>query len=108
MSTPEFRFWDGEKMLYYGLFNIPQDISYEGLPMQDTGLLDKNGEKIFAGDIMREPLEWTGKNNPILHKVVWSVMGPTLKNWEGEYITSDDFEQCEIIGNIYQHKNLIK
>lgn len=78
------------------------------IPLQYTGLKDKSGKEIYEGDIVREDLENTGRDNERRYKIVWSGMGLTFENWEGEYITSDDFEQSEVIGNIYENPELLK
>lgn len=106
-----FDLWD------YAEFIIPETLG------QFTGLTDKNGRKIFEGDIIQfgedEEYDWefnigvvkfgegtfdsgiyvyTGffyedKNGNIDHNALY--------NWE------EDWERCKVIGNIYDNPNLL-
>ena len=82
--------------------------------MQFTGLLDKNGKEIYEGDIILNPLSTKPEDKGFL--VSWMVHGFYLSNVRGnmfeheenKFIPFDDIEtNFEIIGNIYEHPNLL-
>ena len=68
---------------------------------QYTGLTDKNGKKIFEGDIVKS------KYGVFKSKVEWndSFCGffPFCNNDTGIFA-----DECEVIGNIYENKELLE
>ena len=74
---------------------------------QFTGMTDKNGTKIFEGDIVKEKY----KINERLYYIVFDNDYFALRA-ESEY-TSYQLDElllshCEVIGNIYDNKELLK
>lgn len=88
---------------YYYIHNCEtDDTEYEVTPKtigQFTGLTDKNGKKIFEGDIVKwNEKEWGGPYNELVE-------------FDYELLTmrEHDYEQwCEVIGNIHDNPELLK
>ena len=76
---------------------------------QYTGLTDKNGEKIFEGDIL---VFCKGATHPI--QVYWDGLGwKFLRNGKRiedafECNTISHIQKCEVIGNIHDNPELVK
>lgn len=83
-------------------------VSFKGVElMQYTGLKDKNGVKIFEGDIL--PIWENGENH--LYKVVYDgdcFMLAMLDSEQGSYPLSVKHKQSEVIGNIYENPELLE
>lgn len=132
-NTPiKFRSWDGKEMILLDSFyeiqrqNLTKEEVENVLFLQFTGLLDKNGNEIFVGDILKffyfqKPLgEKEGNDEEIIgvcliypQNGVRCVVGEThflvhenhaqFPNWEDFY--THDFE---IIGNVFENPELIE
>ncbi len=124
MTIPKFRAWTEEgKVMYYDVYPFKDDtlllsydeISFDEVPasdfilMQSTGLIDKNGEEIFEGDVL---LTYDDE----LAKVFWN---DDLAGWFVDFLYEiaelsevADIQSsrsiCKIIGNIYENPELLE
>ena len=81
---------------------------------QYTGLKDKNGQKIYNGDIVSEEFEYGGEKTKTIWQVRWCddecafelhyVSGLEVDDFS---LNADDEEDYEIIGNIHQNPELL-
>lgn len=90
-----------ELMRLKGRLVIPETVG------QWTGLEDKNGVKIFEGDIVKCCGEY--------RSVVYNSRLLCFEFWEKDMVENPDglelcadYELCEVIGNIYDNPELLK
>lgn len=78
--------------------------------MQFTGIKDKNGKEIYAGDIIRN-------SQADYNKVIWFYDSWCYKNYHAEALplgdhgnpyVNDGLSDHEVIGNIYQNPEMIQ
>ena len=77
---------------------------------QYTGLTDKNGKKIFEGDIVVTSI----KGNKTVCKVAWADNVAQFQLWQFDTIPNTPTNlnlgnyDCEVIGNIHDNPELLK
>lgn len=71
--------------------------------LQCTGLKDKNGKLLYEGDIIQIPDPY--KENTFLRVIIkWEIQFTHTGFW-----INSDFAKCsEVIGNIYENKELLQ
>lgn len=92
-------------------------IPFDGEILQFTGLFDKNGIEIYEGDIVNDGCLYMIK---YINNLTWDSGGSMHpgfylvgKNNESDEYGFEmdyhiDFRNCEVIGNIYENKELLK
>ena len=124
---PKFRAWTEEgKAMYYGVYPFKDgtlllsydEIAFDEVPASDfiltqsTGLLDKNGNKIFEGDIVK----YEAGCNTVTEEVVYdkNLAGFGVKDADaniiftfGELAEEIGLSSLEVVGNIYENPELL-
>lgn len=135
--TPEFRVWDkNKKMIVEGIVICDGEI-YEdwrdfedGIPLvnlnyceQYTGLKDKDGNKIFEGDIVHISLELnseiSGYAEVVFESGSFAIKGEIMKQIIFDGILYDSYSEwddrlslydgaCVVVGNVHENLELME
>lgn len=123
MREIKFRAWDKvfKRMLVAGDINLP-DLTCNGCPiephtrknlsmemelMQFTGLLDKNGKEIYEGDVIDCGMH-EGKSEVVYLNGCFGYYRPSSFGRTFTTNCYDSLNNCEVIGNVYEHPHLLK
>lgn len=78
---------------------------------QFTGLCDKNGNKIWENDILMSHLDEFYPEDTTYETVEWGIAGWVAyetSSIDREYIDEFDTEHFEVVGNIFDNKELLR
>lgn len=124
MIEPDCIHWGGQKVtygareFYTDLYPEIESINKEDrcVLMQSTGLLDRNQKEMFEGDVVKDAgygegdLEFNDRFVIVFLSMI-NCVGFTAQRIGGGFCFEDilsAFHKIEIVGNIYEHGELLK
>lgn len=84
---------------------------YTSTLCQFTGLCDKNGKRIWKNDILMAHLDESYPEDVAYETVEWGTAGWVTHetgSTDREYIDKFDLEHYEVVGNIFDNKELLQ
>ena len=82
------------------------EIEFADSIMQYTGLLDKNGKEIYEGDVVKEIISFPSLYREELYEIKYEDSSFDCRcKGGGKY--SIKYKELEVIGNIYENKELL-
>ena len=113
MREIKFKFWDTDNKEMSEVCKLGDDLRWlhsdMHIPLQYTGLKDKNWAEIYEGDIVRAT--YPEENMSCVAEVVWDSWGAKFQLYDYESMwdmwQDEGVSELEIIGNIYEENKII-
>lgn len=116
-DKPNWEYYRALSMPWWLDTALPSPVKVIVKDLQFICLKDKNGKEIYEGDIVFYKYDWKSLEDPFKNRweVQWGYDGWVMRRGEretGDQNCGDDphynrWEECEIIGNIYENPNLL-
>mgnify|MGYP002676416911 CR=1 FL=1 len=102
VTKPGLSYYDGVLMTYDECVEVDPDTIG-----QFTGLTDRNGTKIFEGDVVKFKYfdDWIGKIEYDSDSALFTVI---FADGDDDYFGRVSCGDCEVIGNIYDNPELLE
>jgi uncharacterized phage protein (TIGR01671 family) len=123
MEMIEFRMWDKVANKYFDLVNTVECLKQQLLGTFDhtangsifeqfSGELDKNGKKIFVGDILELPCHIKDLKRLLVVEWIDGIFAIEKNSTTECFLDRDTLRICteimEVVGNIHENKELIR
>lgn len=104
--------WEQGYILWGMTNNVPNMVEVDPETIcQYTGLTDKNGKKIWEGDILEGHLDDKFPEDVTREKVIWHESGWKTEEpgcVDKEYLDEFDTENFEVVGNVFDNPELLE